>query len=258
MTSSPFAMANCHKGEEVEDVFSFPCFSQDGSMGIPWGSHGDGAHPQEMQMVFHMGKSSNKVGTEVDCRWILDHLDPMEFFPSCGIFIFFMSFEWGESSFLCRRVLKINIRGFDAQDDESEGVCMRLPTVSQNYPDSNPSMDSGSFAQEFVKLFNAEIENFYASKIPARRPNSMNNYGAQATKIVVYAHIAWQKKVLITPVLYLFYGNFNKGIPIKIIEPVDLRNPNLTHTRFDSSTRGHHLVPRECFNHGRLPMKFQG
>jgi len=37
-------------------------------------------------------------------------------------------------------------------------------------------------AQEFVKLFNAEIENFYASKIPARRPNSMNNYGAQAKK----------------------------------------------------------------------------
>lgn len=28
-----------------------------------------------------------------------------------------------------------------------------------------------------MKIFNAEIENFYASKIPARRPNSMNNYG---------------------------------------------------------------------------------
>lgn len=28
-----------------------------------------------------------------------------------------------------------------------------------------------------MKIFNAEMENFYASKIPARRPNSMNNYG---------------------------------------------------------------------------------
>ena len=39
------------------------------------------------------------------------------------------------------------------------------------------------FSQTFVDLFNAEIDNFYASKIPARRPNSMNNYGTLATAL---------------------------------------------------------------------------
>ena len=98
-----------------------------------------------------------------------------------------------------------NIRSFDAQDDKSEGVCPQFLIIARI---ETLQWTGVKIAQEFVKLFNAEIENFYASKIPARRPNSMNNYGSQAKKRGVWCMSTslGEEKVLITPILFILIG----------------------------------------------------
>ena len=66
------------------------------------------------------------------------------------------------------------------------------------------------FSQHFITQFNQEIANFYASGLPARRPNSMNNYGIIVNEIGMRPMItAFQQECLlpITRVLFPDIGS---------------------------------------------------
>lgn len=145
-----------------------------------------------------------------------------------------------KESLMCVSSKLDNIRSFDAQDDKSEGVCPQFLIIAQI---ETLQWTGVKIAQEFVKLFNAEIENFYASKIPARRPNSMNNYGAQAKKRCVWCMSTslGEEKVLITPILFILWqfqwGNHRNHDDF-LIEPVENwgNESMVTHSWLDSST----------------------
>ncbi|CAJ1398592.1 unnamed protein product [Effrenium voratum] len=61
------------------------------------------------------------------------------------------------------------------------------------------------FSPEFVKLFVSEIENFYASGIPARRPNSMNNYGVIVNEIGMRPMITEFQQQYIWPIAKVLF-----------------------------------------------------
>eukprot|EP00931_Biecheleriopsis_adriatica_P040612 TRINITY_DN23274_c0_g1_i2.p1 TRINITY_DN23274_c0_g1~~TRINITY_DN23274_c0_g1_i2.p1 ORF type:complete len:160 (+),score=31.80 TRINITY_DN23274_c0_g1_i2:22-480(+) len=69
-------------------------------------------------------------------------------------------------------------------------ACEKVPTGTkpedispQLRIEANDIFSFPCFSSQFILLFNDEIENFYATGIPARRPNSMNNYGVIVNEI---------------------------------------------------------------------------
>eukprot|EP00930_Biecheleria_cincta_P034785 TRINITY_DN23992_c0_g2_i1.p1 TRINITY_DN23992_c0_g2~~TRINITY_DN23992_c0_g2_i1.p1 ORF type:complete len:386 (+),score=62.17 TRINITY_DN23992_c0_g2_i1:62-1159(+) len=61
------------------------------------------------------------------------------------------------------------------------------------------------FTKEFITLFIEEINNFYASGIPARRPNSMNNYGVIVNEIGMRPMITAFQKQYIWPLARMLF-----------------------------------------------------
>lgn len=61
------------------------------------------------------------------------------------------------------------------------------------------------FSQLFIDMFNAELKSFYESGLPARRPNSMNNYGIIVNEIGMRGMItAFQQQHLLPMSQVLF------------------------------------------------------
>lgn len=77
--------------------------------------------------------------------------------------------EWLDPAFL--QVLR-KLRKDGVSQAKRRGLVRKLVTEEADGIFSLPV-----FTHEFCSMFIEELENFYASKLPAKRPNSMNNYG---------------------------------------------------------------------------------
>lgn len=98
------------------------------------------------------------------------------------------------SSWVAPELLEIVKACKDCDGKKSNEICSHLREEVEGV------FSFPCFSQEFVKLFNAEIENFYASKIPARRPNSMNNYGVIVNEIGMRPMITQFQQEYIWPI----------------------------------------------------------
>jgi hypothetical protein len=61
------------------------------------------------------------------------------------------------------------------------------------------------FTPEFCNLYLDELDNYYASGLPIRRPNSMNNYGIIVNEIGAEAMIDALQATILQPVARLLY-----------------------------------------------------
>lgn len=61
------------------------------------------------------------------------------------------------------------------------------------------------FSDEFCRLFLDELDGYYASGLPAPRPNSMNNYGIIVNSIGMRAAITWLQTRVLHPIAAHLY-----------------------------------------------------
>ena len=69
------------------------------------------------------------------------------------------------------------------------------------------------FSPEFVEDLLAEIDYFYSSKLPAARPNSMNNYGVIVNDVGLEPFIACLQRRVLTPLAAALFGDEGRGDP---------------------------------------------
>lgn len=93
-----------------------------------------------------------------------------------------------------------------------------LVEAAQEHPNATYLVESGllteeiegvfsfpMFSSDFCDMFLQELDNFYATKLPARRPNSMNNYGIIVNEIGMKDAISAVQRIYIWPLASVLY-----------------------------------------------------
>ena len=69
------------------------------------------------------------------------------------------------------------------------------------------------FSAEFTTALLAEVDYFYASKLPAARPNSMNNYGIIVNDIGLEPLIVALQRLVLLPLARELFSADDRGDP---------------------------------------------